>query len=138
MELLLWIVVPVGIVGFLIAGFRQSSGRKARMEARILDLGRKGFRATHVLKRGGDSVLFDDERREVAFVTWDSTHRFSYGDVRTRTWHWLDKNGTKINNRISIAIANPQTPLFDVHMFGARDAEQWMAKINAILEGEPG
>lgn len=28
-----------------------------------------------------------------------------------------------------------KTPLFDVHMFGAQDAEQWMAKINAILEG---
>lgn len=135
MELFLWIVIPVGVVAFLVAGFRQSSRRKAQMEGRILDLGRKGFRATHVLSRGGVSVLFDDTRREVAFVTWDSTHRFGYGDIRTRTWHWLDKNGTKINNRISIAIASPQTPLFDVHMFGAQDAEQWMAKINAILEG---
>ena len=135
MELFLWIVIPVGVVAFLVAGFRQSSRRKAQMEGRILDLGRKGFRATHVLSRGSVSVLFDDARREVAFVTWDSIHQFGYGDVRTRTWHWLDKNGTKINNRISIAIANAQTPLFDVHMFGAKDAEQWMAKINAILEG---
>ncbi|NIF40069.1 hypothetical protein F3J14_03970 [Burkholderia sp. Tr-862] len=135
MELLLWIVIPAAIVAFLVAGFRQSSRRKAQTDHRILDLGRKGFRASHALTRGGVSVLFDDSRREVAFVRWDSTHTFSYGDVRTRTWNWLDKNGTKINNRISIAIANPQTPLFDVHMFGAQDAEQWMAKIDAILEG---
>jgi hypothetical protein len=135
MELFLLIVIPVGVVAFLVSGSRQSSKRKAQVEGRILDLGRHGFRASHMLKRGSLSVLFDDERREVAFLTWDSTHRFSYSDVRTRTWHWLDKNGTKVDNRISIAIANPQTPLFNVYMFGAQDAEQWMAKINAILEG---
>ncbi|HGO6128503.1 TPA: hypothetical protein ACK3RK_007088 [Burkholderia cepacia] len=135
MELLLWIGIPVVIVSILVAGFRQSSWRKAQTDRRIQELGREGFRVSHALTRGGVSVLFDDSRRKVAFVRWDSTHTFGYADVRTRTWHWLDKNGTKINNRISIAIANPQTPLFDVHMLGARDAEQWMAKIDAILEG---
>lgn len=135
MELLLWIAIPAAIVAFLVPGFRQSSWRKAQTDRRIQELGHEGFRASHALSRGGVSVLFDDSRRELAFVRWDSTHTFSYADVRTRTWHWLDKNGTKINNRISIAIANPETPLFDVQMLGARDAEQWMAKIDAILEG---
>lgn len=124
------IVVPYYVLkiiwGFLTSGHKK---QKALLEELIAS----GFHIDHRLN-SNIIVVFDDNRREVAFVASNELIRVAYGDVISWQWTWTEGNGVQFNNHLNFTIKNVRFPLIKIPFRSdSTSAEHWDAKVSAIL-----
>lgn len=108
------------------------SGAK-NQQAQLDQLVASGFRIDHTLN-GNLVVLFDDTKREIAFVYTDLVIRCSYDNIISHKWSWVDGNGVRFSNSLNFTLDNVEYPLIKVGNLSEKMAEFWYAKINAILK----
>jgi hypothetical protein len=91
------------------------------------------FETTFSLDGEGIKALFDDQSKKIAFVSWKDYKLYSYSDVRAWEWKWVEKNAVKQKNEIVFKLRDKITPIISIDGLGEAYAEEWMARIPAIL-----
>lgn len=124
---LLWIV-PI----FLVIGFMWAAWTRKKSGENLVALKAEGFNVDHLMK-GKPKLAFDEAAKQVAIIGYDGVIKYSYSDLRSWQWHWVDKNGYKTKNEIHFALNDKDRPLLKVWGLSKEDAEQWMAKLDLIL-----
>jgi len=144
------IFISLGMVlVFVIWMVRKTKSNNSRSKKQLKELQDSGFKIDHSLfgiaaKPAFDStnqnmegvglrVVFDDAEKKVAFIFVDAVLLYSYADIKKWEWNWIDKNGSKLENRISFMLRDKERPLIQITGLPQNEAELWMAKLDAIL-----
>ena len=102
----------------------------------LTELKKLGFSVDYLID-GTLKVAFDDKARKVAFIGTDTWFQYSYDDIKTWEWNWIDKSMAhrvrRDNNSISFKIKDKNRPLIKVGISNTKTAEHWHSKLDAIL-----
>lgn len=92
------------------------------------------FKPKYQLDAVSHLVAFDIQGRNVAFAHTSGVRVVSFDALVDVTWHWIEKNGVKTSNVLTFQLDEISAPLVKVRCNTADQAEQWLAKITAILK----
>lgn len=111
---------------------RRNSGLRREHLASV-----PSFHARYQLDAVSHLVGFDIQGRRVAFAHTSGVRVVSFDVLVDVTWNWIEKNGAKTNNVLTFQLNEISAPLVKVRCSTADQAEQWLAKISAILKAVP-
>ncbi len=127
------IVVLLLFLFIFIALFVPRYNDYFNLNKQMVKLRENGFLADYIIESNKVNIVFNDAFHEIAFVFPNKIKFYSYNDIITYRWHWVESNGMKLDNYIHFQLRDKNRPIIKILLFNANYAEYWMAKLDAIF-----
>lgn len=109
-------------------------GKVKKNNEELLFLKASGFNCNSYIFLSSPFVAFDHDKKIMAIVKKDkSISLYTAEDIIDHRWEWVERNGLKLNNTITITLKDMKNPIQKIFLYNNEDSAQTlMGKISNL------